>query len=198
LQSVLAELTERLKDSYPFFHPRYAGQMLAPPAPVAQLAYALAMRINPNNHALDGGPATSALERDVVGDLARMVGYPASYLGHLTSGGTVANLEALWIAREMQPGRAVAYSRQAHYVHARACDLLGVRAVAVPADARGRMDLDALADCLRSENVGTVVATVGTTGLGAVDAVDEIVPLARAHRARVHADAASGGFFAPA
>jgi glutamate/tyrosine decarboxylase-like PLP-dependent enzyme len=58
------------------------------------------------------------------------------------------------------------------------------------------MDLDALADCLRSENVGTVVATIGTTGLGAVDAVDEIVPLARAHGARVHADAAYGGFFA--
>ena len=92
LAAALAELNARLADSYPFFHPRYAGQMLKPPHLVAQLAYATAMRINPNNHALDGGPATSALESEVVADLARLVGYSTAYLGHLTSGGTVATM----------------------------------------------------------------------------------------------------------
>lgn len=47
--------TERLKDNYPFFHPRYAGQMLKPPHPAAVVGYLTAMLINPNNHALDGG-----------------------------------------------------------------------------------------------------------------------------------------------
>ena len=46
----------RLGDNYPYFHPLYAGQMLKPPHPVARAAYALAMTINPNNHARDGGP----------------------------------------------------------------------------------------------------------------------------------------------
>lgn len=46
--------TERLKDNYPFFHPRYAGQMLKPPHPAAVVGYLTAMLINPNNHALDG------------------------------------------------------------------------------------------------------------------------------------------------
>jgi glutamate/tyrosine decarboxylase-like PLP-dependent enzyme len=193
--AVLAELAERLRDNYPFFHPRYAAQMMSAPHPVAQLAYALAMRINPNNHALDGGPATAALEREAVAELARMVGYPR-HLGHLTSSGTIANLEALWVAREERPGRAIAYSAQAHYTHARACALLGVRGVPVACDADGRMDLAALARHLPDDDVGTVVATVGTTGLGAVDPVHEIVPLAAAHGARVHADAAYGGFFA--
>src|SRR5690242_16617065 len=55
---VLAATAERLQDNYPYFHPLYAGQMLKPPHPVARLAYALAMWINPNNHALDGGRAT--------------------------------------------------------------------------------------------------------------------------------------------
>jgi len=194
--AALAELNVRLADSYPFFHPRYAGQMLKPPHAVAQLAYATAMRINPNNHALDGGPATSALENEVVADLARMVGYGEPLLGHLTSGGTVANLEALWVARELRPGRAIAYSEQAHYAHARACALLGVRGIAVACDERGRLDLGALARHLAADDVGTVVATLGTTGLGAVDPLDAIVPLAAAHGARVHADAAYGGFFA--
>ena len=52
--------------NYPFFHPRYAGQMLKPPHPVAAAAYAAAMLVNPNNHALDGGPATSEMEKEVV------------------------------------------------------------------------------------------------------------------------------------
>ena len=95
--SVLGELAERLAtDNYPFGHPVYAGQMLKPPHPVAIAAYALAMRVNPNNHALDGGPATAAMEREAVADLMRMAGYnPATSLGHLTSSGTIANLEAL-------------------------------------------------------------------------------------------------------
>src|SRR5258707_14733840 len=59
---VLNATAERLRDNYPYFHPLYAGQMLKPPHAVARLAYALAMWINPNNHALDGGRATSAME----------------------------------------------------------------------------------------------------------------------------------------
>src|ERR1700730_19314784 len=47
LGEVLTTTAERLQDNYPYFHPLYAGQMLKPPHPVAQLAYALAMSINP-------------------------------------------------------------------------------------------------------------------------------------------------------
>src|SRR5215208_1631111 len=117
-QAVLAELGERLRDNYPFFHPSYAGQMLKPPHEVALAAYAMAQRINPNNHALDGGPATAALERECVARLATMFGFdPATSLGHLTSSGTIANLEALWIARSLHPDAAIAYSAEAHYTH---------------------------------------------------------------------------------
>ncbi|MFD8718585.1 aspartate aminotransferase family protein, partial [Streptomyces sp. NPDC059629] len=54
---VFEEFTDRLKDNYPFFHPHYAGQMLKPPHPAAVVGHLTAMLINPNNHALDGGPA---------------------------------------------------------------------------------------------------------------------------------------------
>ncbi|HEU4792211.1 MAG TPA: hypothetical protein VFS96_01005, partial [Nitrolancea sp.] len=102
IEKVLHSLAKRLTDNYPFSHPVYAGQMLKSPHPIAAAAYALTMRLNPNNHALDGGPATAALEREVITAVERMVGYaPESSLGHLTSSGTIANLEALWVAREM-------------------------------------------------------------------------------------------------
>ncbi len=179
---------------YPFGHPRYAGQMLKPPHPVALAAYAIAARINPNNHALDGGPPTSEMEKEVVADLAAMFGFDTP-LGHLTGGGTVANLEALFIAREETGGKAIAVSREGHYTHARMAGVLGVECVVVDADDRGRMDLGALEDALRTGAVGTVVLTAGTTGLGAVDPIHEAIPLCRRYGARVHVDAAYGGFF---
>ncbi|MEU5771362.1 aminotransferase class V-fold PLP-dependent enzyme [Streptomyces asoensis] len=186
--------TERLEGNYPFFHPRYAGQMLKPPHPAAVVGYLTAMLINPNNHALDGGPATAAMEREVVASLATMFGYD-THLGHLTTSGTVANLEALFVARELHPGRGIAYSADAHYTHGRMCHVLGMKGHPVPTDGRGRMDLDALDDLLRTGDVGTVVLTTGTTGLGAVDPVHLALPIARRHGVRVHVDAAYGGFF---
>jgi glutamate/tyrosine decarboxylase-like PLP-dependent enzyme len=194
LASAYTKLTERLTDNYPFGHPRYVGQMLKPPHPVATLGYLTAMLINPNNHALDGGPATAAMEKEVVAGLARVFGF-ADHLGHLTSSGTIANLEALWVARQTHPGKAIAFSADAHYTHARMCEVLGVEAVAVATDERGRMDLAELDRVLSTGRVGTVVATLGTTGLGALDPLDGIIELARQHGARVHVDSAYGGFF---
>src|SRR6266571_1021070 len=86
LPEVLNATAERLRDNYPYFHPLYAGQMLKPPHAVARLAYALAMWINPNNHALDGGRATSAMEKEAVAEIADMFGWK-NFLGHLCGGG---------------------------------------------------------------------------------------------------------------
>jgi glutamate/tyrosine decarboxylase-like PLP-dependent enzyme len=192
--AAFAELADRLRDNYPFFHPRYAGQMIKPPHPAAVVGYLAAMLVNPNNHALDGGPATAAMEREVVAELAGMFGM-ATHLGHLTSSGTIANLEALYVARELHPDRGVAYSTEAHYTHGRMCRLLGTAGHPVPADDAGRLDLDALAGELATGRVGTVVATAGTTGVGAVDPVHRVLELASRYGARVHVDAAYGGFF---
>jgi len=185
---------QRLRDNYPYFHPSYAGQMLKPPHPAAVTGYLAAMLINPNNHALDGGPATSAMEKEVVAQLAAMFGYQ-THLGHLTSSGTIANLEALYVARELHPRRGVAYSAEAHYTHGRMCGVLGMAGTAVATDQAGRMDPGALDSVLAGGRIGTVVATAGTTGLGAIDPVHEVLAVARGHGVRVHVDAAYGGFF---
>ena len=187
-------LVERLHESYPFFHPDYAGQMLRPPHQVALAAYAVAARINPNNHALDGGPATTALERECMDQLAEMFGFGKPYLGHLTSSGTVANLEALWVASKLHPGKAIVFSSEAHYTHARMCELLGVPFIVVPVDGRGKFDLRSLAE-IDPNTVGTIVVTAGTTGAGAVDPIESILGIARDRRWRIHVDAAYGGFF---
>ena len=194
LESVLAAAAERLRDNYPYFHPLYAGQMLKPPHPVARAAYALAMWINPNNHALDGGRASSAMEKEAVAEIAGMFGW-TDHLGHLCGGGTMANLEALWVAGRTRPGGCVVASEQAHYTHRRISAVLGLAFEHVPADRMGRMDVHALEKRLARGGVGTVVATMGTTATGSVDSLPRILALRERYGFRLHADAAYGGYF---
>jgi glutamate/tyrosine decarboxylase-like PLP-dependent enzyme len=191
---VLTVVAQRMRDNFPYFHPLYAGQMLKPPHPVARLAYALALSLNPNNHAFDGGRASSAMEKEAVAELARMIGWDV-HLGHLCGGGTMANLEALWVAGQLHPGATILASDQAHYTHRRLTALLGLPFEAIPCDRRGRMDVTALARRLAAGGVGTVVATIGTTATGAVDPLAAIVDLRARFDFRVHADAAYGGYF---
>jgi glutamate/tyrosine decarboxylase-like PLP-dependent enzyme len=193
--SALEELATRLEDNYPFFHPRYAGQMLKPPHPAAVVGYLAAMLVNPNNHALDGGPATAEMEIEAMEQLARMFRL-SDHLGHLTTSGTIANLEALFVARESHTSLGIAFSDHAHYTHARMCHLLGVQAFPVGTDDRGRLDLDQVEALAGAGKIGTVVLTVGSTGLGAVDRVDEALSLRDRYGLRVHVDGAYGGFFA--
>jgi glutamate/tyrosine decarboxylase-like PLP-dependent enzyme len=194
LEAVLLEVAERLQDNYPYFHPLYAGQMLKPPHPVAQLAYMLAMWINPNNHALDGGRASSRMEKEAVAEIAAIFGWHR-HLGHLTGGGTLANLEALWVAGRLKPRMKVVASEQAHYTHQRISEVLGLAFETVACDDDARMDPGALAEILEKGRVGTVVATVGATGTGALDPLPEILALREKYGFRLHADAAYGGYF---
>jgi glutamate/tyrosine decarboxylase-like PLP-dependent enzyme len=206
MAEVLANVARRMGGNYPYFHPLYAGQMMKPPHPVARAAYALAMKINPNNHARDGGRASSEMEIEAVQAMARLFGWE-KFLGHLTSSGTLANLEALWVAGRVagerqqgsKPGSPAAWrivgSGQAHYTHQRISAVLKLDYAPIAAGRRGRMSLKALEAELRKGDVGTVVATLGTTAMGAVDPLDEIVALRQRYGFRIHVDAAYGGYF---
>ncbi len=194
IRSILREVAEKMRDNYPYFHPLYAGQMLKPPHPVARLAYMLALYINPNNHALDGGRASSHMEKEAVAEIARMFGWE-THLGHLTGGGTIANMEALWVSGSLRPGKLIVASQQAHYTHERLTHVLKIPYQAIAVDSKGHMDMNVLEDVLKKKPVGTVVATMGTTATGSVDPLGEILQLRERYGFRIHADAAYGGYF---
>lgn len=194
IEEVILEVSEVMKNNYPYFHPFYAGQMLKPPHPIARVAYMLSLWINPNNHALDGGRASSHLEKEAVAEIANLIGWD-NFLGHLTGGGTMANMEALWISRQLKPGMKVVASEQAHYTHKRISHVLDINYQSIPCDEKARIDINSLKRILDSGEVGTVVATIGTTGTGSVDPLAEIIALKEQYKFRLHADAAYGGYF---
>ena len=168
--------------------------MLKPPHPVARAAYALATWINPNNHALDGGRASSAMEKEAVAQLAAMFGWN-EFVGHLTGGGTMANLEALWVGGRLNPGKTIVASAGAHYTHERISGVLQLPFESIPTSPDGSMDCAALEHRLSGGDIGCVVATLGSTGTGSVDSLPDILRLRDRFGFRVHVDAAYGGYF---
>jgi glutamate/tyrosine decarboxylase-like PLP-dependent enzyme len=103
LSEELMGLLGELKAGVPFFSPRYIGHMSSDLTMASLIGYFATMLYNPNNVAAEASPVTTRMELEVADQLARMIGYdPAKQWGHLTSGGTVANFEALWVARNVK------------------------------------------------------------------------------------------------
>jgi len=103
-REALIDLAGNLQlSSTPWFSPRYLGHMNTDTLIAANLGYMLTLLYNPNNCAFEGSPATTALEIEVGRQLAKLMGYePERAWGHITSGGTVANYEGLWLARNLK------------------------------------------------------------------------------------------------
>jgi glutamate/tyrosine decarboxylase-like PLP-dependent enzyme len=103
LSQELLGLLGELKAGVPFFSPRYIGHMTSDLTMASLIGYFATMLYNPNNVAAEASPVTTRMELEVAAQLARMIGYDLDrQWGHITSGGTVANFEALWVARNVK------------------------------------------------------------------------------------------------
>lgn len=95
-------LLNRLKADYPFYHPRYLGHMLSEQTLPSVLGWFAGVLYNANNVTDEAAPVTVELELEVGRMVAKMLGYTSDAWAHITSGGTIANIEALWVARTVQ------------------------------------------------------------------------------------------------
>lgn len=166
----------------------------SPPHPAAVVGYLTAMLINPNDHALDGGPGTAATEREAVGQLATMFGFDA-HLGHLTTSGTVANLEALLVARELHPDRGIAYGTRPITPTAGCVASSAWTAVPSPSTASGARMSEPWRNCCARAGSARWCSPRERPAWAAVDPVHEALVLRERYGVRVHVDAAHGGFF---
>nr|WP_228046081.1 pyridoxal-dependent decarboxylase [Saccharopolyspora sp. HNM0983] len=187
--------------------PRCAAHLHAPPLAAAVAAEVVAATVNSSLDSWDQGPSGTVLEDRVLRELAELAGYrPDVAAGQVTSGGTESNLTALLLAREQAgnpgPGGATLFcSTEAHFSVQRAAGILGLgedAVIPVPVDDRHRMDAAALRDRVtaslaRGETPVAIVATAGTTDLGAIDPLDDVADVAAETGTWLHVDAAYGG-----
>jgi len=102
LRGQLEYLLKELKAHFPTFSPRYLAHMVSEQSIPAILGYFAALLYNPNNVTSEAAPVTVDMELAVGKMIAQMLGYkPEESWVHLCSGGTLANIEALWVARSV-------------------------------------------------------------------------------------------------
>lgn len=100
ITSMIGELTEKFECETPKYSPRYIGHMVSEISMTALLGHIICLLHNPNNASKEASKVGSLVEKEAIAMLAGMIGYdPESATGHFTSGGTIANFEALWRAR---------------------------------------------------------------------------------------------------
>ena len=195
-------------------HPRYLGLVNSSPLPGAVLADLLVSMLNNNGGAYHQSPAITTAEEEVRRAFADVLGLDSRWRGMLVPAGTFANLQGLALARAkafpqwrqrgiagVDATPAVYAARVSHFSVARSAQVLGIgenHVVPVPTMGRDQLDPKALDELLtRDREAGVrpvaVVATAGTTGTGALDPLERILDVCRAHDVWFHVDACYGG-----
>ncbi|MDX7988650.1 tyrosine decarboxylase [Xenorhabdus sp. 12] len=270
-EGILNQLSAKLKNtSIPFFSPRYLGHINSDTLMVSNLAYVMAMMYNPNNCSYEASPTTTELELECGLDLCRMFGYDTKKAwGHITSGGTVANYEGMWVARNLktlpfaisqhpQVKHLISHKlpeqlrnmptaeildlisalqehgvfeeirdmtcrgtgvrpeilgkllvpQSKHYSWMKAADIFGIgqdNIVSLPVNEHYQTDVEHMRSVTfdlieKGESILAMVAVVGTTEVGAIDQIDEVVALRKECEERygqsfyIHVDAAYAGY----
>lgn len=155
-------------------------------------------------------PGAVRMEHILTRWMASVVGFPATAAGNLTSGGSIATLISVVTARDAhgikarEIERAVIYlTAHAHHSVDKAIRIAGLGESvvrSVPMDYRHRMDADVLDRMIHEDRVAglrpfLVVASAGTTDVGAVDPLSAIADIASSHHLWLHVDGAYGAFF---
>jgi len=198
-------------------HPGSFAYFTAPPLPMSIAGEVLAQWTQQGVDVWAASPAASLVEEEVTAWLRQIVGYEGGSWGVLTSGGVMANIMAMTVARDIhlagllgrhEPPRASALERarvyasdQAHFSIARALDVLGFPPEAlriVPSDDRFRLHAGPVAAAIAEDRAAgavpfAIAAVAGSTNTGSVDLVGDLADLAEREELWLHVDAAYGG-----
>ncbi|MSO00110.1 2-diaminobutyrate decarboxylase [Bacillus paralicheniformis] len=213
LEELLKKLQAIVKDSMNPLSPNYIGHMDSIPTLMSCLGEFVSTSINNNMLSLEMSPVFSKMEVQLLGTIARMFGYDDNSGGVMTSGGSLANLQALATARNYQlkvkesgvfglSGQPVIFASDvSHTSLHKAAMLLGLGTssiIPVKSSSDSKMDLDDLRKKIRqAKNEGkipfAIAATAGTTVTGSIDPIRSIADIAKVNGLWLHVDAAYGG-----
>ncbi len=212
-EQILSEFEQTVLP-YPFGngHPRFWGWVNSPPSVIGIFAEALAAAMNPS--CAGGNHAAIYVERQVLDWFKQMLGFPSDSMGLLVSGGSMATLTALTVARNTKAGPEMRSSglrgldhepviymgEEGHGCVRKATELLGIGSNnlrVIASDDRHTMSVSDLeraiiADIEAGHTPIAVVATAGTVNTGAIDPLKEIAEVCQEHNVWLHIDGAYG------
>jgi tyrosine decarboxylase/aspartate 1-decarboxylase len=192
-KAIMKELEHALSEDHHFSDGRVISSMCTQPLDIAKDAHAMFIESNLGNAGLY--PGTLKLEKQVIDAISQLLNGGDGIAGGVVSGGTEANITALWIARNIAKKKKVIFPKSAHFSFHKACDILAMEPVMVGLDENFTIDIDEVSRKLDGD-VAAVVGIAGTTELGAVDNIRglaDVIP----DDVFLHVDAAFGGFVLP-
>jgi len=194
-RQILKELNDRLKGDFTYESGKIIGSMCTLPHPFAQKVYARFIDKNLGDAGLF--PAVAQLEKEVIEMLGALLSNVEAS-GHIVTGGTEANLLALWAAKRIskKENGEVIVPVSVHCSFDKAADLLGLKVVKVGLNSSFKVDVEAVKKAVNQRTIG-IVGVAGTTGLGVVDPIAELSEIAVEKGLYLHVDAAFGGFVLP-
>jgi tyrosine decarboxylase/aspartate 1-decarboxylase len=196
-KKVLARLEQaRLKDLH-YEDGGILSSMCTAPHPAAKLAHEMFLEANLGDPGLF--PGSAQLEKEAVASLLQLLHAPKGGVGFIVSGGTEANLLALYAARNAAKkvdAPEVVVPESAHFSFDKICDMLRLKLVKVGLDSSFRLDPSAVEERL-NENTVALVVNAGSSELGTVDPISDVTKIAVNRSVPVHVDAAFGGLVLP-
>jgi len=192
---VLSCLSELLKDDYSFSSGKILGSMCSEPHDIGYTVFTKYLEKNIGDAGIF--PATLELEKKVISTIGNLLSAENAQ-GAIVTGGTEANILAMWTARNIYDGtrREVILPASAHFSFDKAADLLGLELRKIPLKKDGTVDIEAVENAVTPKTMA-LVGVAGTTGLGAVDSIPQLSEIALKHNLYLHVDAAFGGFVLP-
>jgi tyrosine decarboxylase/aspartate 1-decarboxylase len=194
-KKLLEQLELRLKGDFTYGSGRIIGSMCTSPHRLANEVYSRFLETNLGDSGLF--PAVAELEKEAIRMLGTLLSNPEAS-GHIVTGGTEANLLALWAAKKLskKTNCEVIVPASAHCSFDKAADLLGMKIRRVSLNDRFQVDVAAVREAISPKTVA-IVGIAGTTGLGVVDPISELSEFASEEDVYLHVDAAFGGFVLP-
>ena len=192
---ILKEIRSRLKKDLTFKSGKIISSMCTSPHPLAKKVYTQFLEKNLGDPGLF--PATVEMERETIRMLGSLLSNPKAS-GHIVTGGTEANILALWTAKkaaEKEHGEVIV-PISAHFSLEKAADFLGLNLVKVKLNSQFQADIEAVKESVNSRTIA-LVGVAGTTSLGVVDPIRELSEIAVEKNLYLHVDAAFGGFVLP-
>ena len=212
---VLAEFRRIAPYQYNAQHPRSFSYFTPPPLLLSIVGELFCQWVNQGVDIFHAGPGAALVEEEVVRWLIGLVGYGPDSFGVLTSGGVMANVMAMTLARDVHlravrgalprgrllDGVRVYASDQAHFSVARALDFLGFPEEVLrilPSDDHFRLRGAPVAAAIAEDRAHgltplAIAAVAGSTNTGSIDRIDELADVAERERLWLHVDAAYGG-----
>jgi len=192
---IIENLESRLSKDFSYNSGRIIGSMCTNPHPLAREILTRFLDVNLGDPGLF--PATVKLEKEVIRMLGTLLSNPEAS-GHIVTGGTEANILALWAAKRLykKENPEVIIPVSAHHSLDKAADMLGLKIIKVGLNSEFQADVRAVEKAVNPNSVA-IVGIAGTTGLGVVDPISELSRIAIENNLYLHVDAAFGGFVLP-